>query len=931
MSGKFFFRILPFLAMMSFKRQATDPPSPKSIAAQYARADSLFNLLHNTAVTDSAALLGFRQIVAQAATVQRFGLTDSIFFQSYYKEGVLLEVNGRYSEATSAYLHALDYAPDETQKLKMYVFAGAGYYNLNNFDSSNYFLLKAEENPGGLLAKEDLVRLFNTLGVLYYDNGNYLQSKNYFNQALNNLQPKNPADQVNAVSIRLNMGTCFFRLGLFEQSLAIYREALSYRLFLNEIYLNMGRAYAGLHRYSEALHAFRRVEVQKLPRVLNEMASVALESGHADSAEVWLNRFRNEKQVWKMSAPDAGINALYFGELDLHRSDPESALSHLQEAIIRFSGNFRNTDIRTNPSGFTGTFAYYKLFDALYKKAGAWRLLYKKSGSPSDLRLSFDTYQSTLKLLTYIERSYEMDDAKILLKEKSAQVYQEAMQVCLELSSLFPKDHYLEDAFLISERNKASVMASHLREQHFHFLSEKEDALIHQERNLKFNLARLSIMADQKSGAELPNRMSAEKSDYETQLAAVQKKMEQNSRYYQLKYQEDYPSVGSLQKTLGKDQAMISLTNTPDAIHVFVITSSAFRYVKLDSGETIRTAIRSWIQILQSSDNGKHPDSKKLSSILYQRLIRPLEELAGDREEWILVPDGIFFMLPLESLPSDTSGGLVLEKHALSYQFSSRFIQEKRSAGMSSDFRQAVLSFAPFAAKGADLQNEGMGFLQRLPGSKAEIASLPGRQYADSAATKDKFLQLLNQFPIIHLATHATADMNDPDASYIAFYPAWGMRSEDCLFLGELYGLRMDSCQLIIISACETGKGQLVRNEGVMSFARAFLYAGCPSTVNSLWKADDRSTSSILQQFHIYLREGYSKSKALQQAKLDFIRDNPLYRNPAYWSHLILTGNAGALYKKKWPYGWAVFGICCCSLIMFVIRKRKKVDAFHRS
>ena len=57
----------------------------------------------------------------------------------------------------------------------------------------------------------------------------------------------------------------------------------------------------------------------------------------------------------------------------------------------------------------------------------------------------------------------------------------------------------------------------------------------------------------------------------------------------------------------------------------------------------------------------------------------------------------------------------------------------------------------------------------------------------------------------------------------------------------------MDSCQLIVISACETGRGELVHNEGVMSFARAFLYAGCPSTINTLWKADDHSTAEIIQ------------------------------------------------------------------------------------
>jgi CHAT domain-containing protein/Tfp pilus assembly protein PilF len=900
MPGKVFYLFLPFLASLSFK--APGPPiSLKELHAEFARADDLFNLPQATPATDSAALNGFRQIIAQATMPGNEPQADVIFFQSYYKAGALLEVYGKFEEATRSYLHAIPYASDETRRRKMYVFAGAGYYSQNNFDSANYFLMKAREQGGGSLQPEDQIRLYNTLGVLYYDNGNYLQANNYFKQALDIIQRQKPVDKPGATSVRLNMATCFYRLGLFDRALAMYQSALTAKIFSDQVYLNMGRAYAGLKQYPEALASFRKVETDRLPRVLNEMARVALESGHDDSAAVWLNRFRTKKNAQKKNGIDEGINALYSGDLALYRSDPETAIRQFQTSIILFSGNFRDTDLRKNPSAFTGTFAYYRLFDALYKKAAAWALLYKKTGRRQDLQAAFDAYKSTLSLLMYIERSYEMDDAKILLKQKSAVVYQEAVQVALTLSKLFPEGHYLEEAFTISERNKASVMASNLREQNFHFVSSGEDELIRQERNIKFNLARLSLQADQKNDTEEPDNISSEKSAYETQLAEVQKKMEQNSRYYQLKYQEDYPSVDAIQHHLRDDQAVISLSNTPDAIEVFVITRSSFDHRRLDSGSLIRNEAKTWIQILQSSESGKHPDTRKLQETLYHLLAEPLETMAGRKDEWIV---------PFESLPADTAGSWLVEKHAISYQFSSRFVVEKEAVAAAAGSAKEILSFAPFAAAGADLHDEGMGELDRLPGSAAEISLLAGRQYSDQEATKDNFLKTLNRYPIIHLATHAVADLDDPGASYIAFYPAAHLRSEDCLFLGELYGLRMDSCQLVIISACETGKGQLVSNEGVMSFARAFLYAGCPSTVNSLWKADDRSTSEILRQFHQYLQDGYSKSKALQLAQWAFLRKNPLYRDPAYWSHLILTGNADALYEKKQPMGWAVAGLC---------------------
>jgi CHAT domain-containing protein len=116
----------------------------------------------------------------------------------------------------------------------------------------------------------------------------------------------------------------------------------------------------------------------------------------------------------------------------------------------------------------------------------------------------------------------------------------------------------------------------------------------------------------------------------------------------------------------------------------------------------------------------------------------------------------------------------------------------------------------------------------------------------------------------------------------------------------------------------------LVNNEGVMSLSRAFVYAGCESTINSLWKADDRATSTILKQFHIYLQEGYSKSRALQQAKLDYIKSNALYKSPAYWAHLVLMGNMEPVYAKKQPYAWVAFILfSLCTFLRVTVRTKK--------
>jgi CHAT domain-containing protein len=221
--------------------------------------------------------------------------------------------------------------------------------------------------------------------------------------------------------------------------------------------------------------------------------------------------------------------------------------------------------------------------------------------------------------------------------------------------------------------------------------------------------------------------------------------------------------------------------------------------------------------------------------------------------------------------------------------------------------------------------------MQQLPASAQEIANLPGHAFTNQQATKERFLQQLQQYPVIHLATHAIADTGNSAASFIAFYPNTQQPAQDALYLEELYGLNMEGTQLIIISACETGHGQLVNSEGVLSLTRGFAYAGCASMVNSLWKADDAATAAILHQFHSYLQKGYTKSKALRQAKLDYLHSNALYKTPDYWAHLILIGDNQPLVKAATWYRWLLGGgalLVVLSGVVYYKRRKKSRRSF---
>jgi CHAT domain-containing protein len=382
------------------------------------------------------------------------------------------------------------------------------------------------------------------------------------------------------------------------------------------------------------------------------------------------------------------------------------------------------------------------------------------------------------------------------------------------------------------------------------------------------------------------------------------------------------PGIRTLQAHLESNQALISFCLTTDALHVFLLTRSSFAHARIDSLAALRKGVADWLELLKTVENGRKFKGGPLGDRLSQLLIRPIRALIPDKDEWIIVPDGFLYFLPFESLPSGTGDETMLETTTISYQFASRLIFGPEPTANQQAPESGVLAFAPFT--GDRFLSTGTYRFPPLPGSQEEIGGLPGVSYSGPRAIKTRFLKDLNRYPILHLATHAVSSVDNAAGSFIAFYPQKDSPIEDCLFLEELYGLDMNKTKLVVISACETGQGELVSNEGVISLARAFAYAGCGSSISSLWKADDQSTSFIIRRFYVYLEKGYKKSTALRQAKLDYLASGTVNRSPAYWSHLVLIGDTAPLYPRGPSWWWGLLLFPFGGGLWWIIRKRKK-------
>lgn len=898
---------------------------PARILALYRQADKLFHVSAATPVTDSMALAGFEQVIAESDKAGAFVGRDTLLFQSWLKKGILLDSKYNYTGARDAYRRALGYPfPNDSLRFLTYVNTGASYYNLNHFDSAEDFLLKAAAMTGNFRGKDDEARLYNTLGVLYFDNGNYLQAKNYFSRALEMLEGKKPLDTLSAVSLQINIATSHYHLHQYEEALAIYKQLLPYHLFTNQIYINIGNAYTGLEKFREAMVYFRKVDAGKIPGVLNEMGFSAYMLRQEDSSEMFLEQLRERVRQHPegVNKLDVGVNHLYEADLFIDRGNYAGALDQLQQAIIIFSTGFTDVNVHSNPSNFTGTYAYYRLFDALLKKAEVFHTMAVKAGrsggkaGEAALNDAYAAYQAALSLLRYIEKSYDTDDAKLFLKKRSAQAYEGFLAVCMEESRSGQQGDFLEAAWMMSEKSKASVITANLQENSFMHSRGVDTALMEKVRNIKYNIARLNVRSEETDDKRELDSLSKVKTSYEISLSQLQKKMEQNGAYYQMKYQDAAVNVQEVQAQLEKNQALVSFYVAGKVVYGFCVSRDGFNSFIIDSGFKVQEDVKEWLENLRNTENGRKFKGGAIGRRLYTQLIKPMQRLVGDKDEWIIIPDGWLYFLPLESLPADDKGEkLLLETTTVSYRFSSRLLKMS-DATATADMN--VLSFAPFASGG-----QGSSF-PALPGSRSEIAGLKGPQFLDAAATKAQFISTVRQYPIVHLATHAISSPNNAAASFIAFYPTRHTPLEDNLYLEELYGQDLSGTKLVIISACETGQGELAAKEGVISLSRAFAYAGVGSTIYSLWKADDKATSFILQRFYAHLKEGVSKAKALRQAKLDYLSGDALNKSPGFWAHLVLMGDSGAVYRQGFSWLWLLLLIPVGGLGLFFWKRKSR-------
>ncbi len=276
---------------------------------------------------------------------------------------------------------------------------------------------------------------------------------------------------------------------------------------------------------------------------------------------------------------------------------------------------------------------------------------------------------------------------------------------------------------------------------------------------------------------------------------------------------------------------------------------------------------------------------------LYSLLLEPIEaRIRGGNV--IIVPFGSLHQLPFETLRDDR--GYLIRRFAFSYLPSASMLRHvlKRPAAPGGGRLLAIVD------PDTDYNRDGKPDMPPLPRTRDEVAGFSSYFEARRVLEGPGALKLVCQreaeaFDVIHYACHGEFYPTRPWESTLFLSPGIvdGVRDDGRLRASEVYALDLRKSRLVVLSGCETGRSQVRPGDDTVSIGTAFLHAGTPSLLVSLWKVEDEATAELMKSFYNHwIRGGKEKRLALRESKLELLARG--YAHPRQWGAFVLVGGS---------------------------------------
>jgi CHAT domain-containing protein/tetratricopeptide (TPR) repeat protein len=680
-------------------------------------------------------------------------------------------------------------------------------------------------------------------------------------------------------------------LGLLEKALALARTIPDREREIEELN-NIGSVHFHQARYLDALRAYREALdsvgqagdapwSMRLRRItLTNLAALFQRVGRDDQALQLYTELRNTPEALKPSEQVRLLSNL--GELYRRLGDPIKALETYRVAQKLLVGDeHRQARIRVLTNiGIVQVLDMGDLPVAVATFADALALAQQSGDHREEMYARLYSGESRYRQGNVVAATHDFEVALALSRQLGAT--DEEWKALYGLGRLARDAHrdevaygYFRDAISRIESVRAQLQLASLKTD---FLAAWDKRDVYD--------ALLEIVLEQGDTAAFFQVLErARARTFQDRLAAAQ------------------PTLAAVQARLEVGALLLEYWVGPRSAALLWATREAAGIVPLSAAVTDPGQISS---LLSEASAGSTDDWRRPAATIGERLLGGIPMIRWtDAIHLIVVPDGVLGEIPFELLDPG-SGSPIVERFDVTYLPSAAFLLRDSSRSSRSWrppwTRQLVAFAAPRIqrdSRGAAIELGGPELGNPLPASEEEARAIartcPGRAqlFLGDANLKRRLVEgAATGVPLLHLATHAVADLANGERSRILFSsPDRDRDGVDYLFLKEVYDLDLRGVDLATLSACETERGNLVKGEGPSAFSRALLSAGARAAVTTLWRVADGPARDFMAQLYFELNRGKPKAEALRLAKLRFLRSGTALQHPRYWAAFILTGD----------------------------------------
>jgi len=799
----------------------------------------------------------------------------------------------------------------------------------------------------------DIADTYNNIGIVYWNLREYDHALEYQNKSLQMNLELIGENNTYVADNYSNIGNIYWNRQKYDLALENHFKSLKIHLELhgaNNIkivknYNNIGVVYNDMSEYGKAIEYF-----QKALDILIEIYG----EKHFASAMIYNNLgLNNHKQkeydralefyfksleirVEQLTEKhlDVATTYLYLGDVFSDKKQYQTALMYYQKGVASSLFNFNDTTNIFSVPQINNYVTSNWLLKNLHAKAqliaDTTKIL---SGytNPQRLQIALRHYQAADSLIQLSRQEVTSIADKIAIGEIACKVYEQAVDVALLLNNK-------ELAFYFSEKNKAAVLLEALAGQEAQKFADIPDSLLQKEKELKKDITFLNLQL------ATPARLdSAKIAEYKNLLFDLNRAYEnlihkfelQFPEYFSIKYFSRTASIADIQEILDKKTALISYFVGDSTITIFTISKKNIDIQQIETPQNFADSIKFFRYSLSFPKNALFFQQFKSSAFILYEMLFP-KNLAPEIVNLIIIPDNYLSSIPFETLlyqrvsqetPFEDLPYLV-QKYNISYSYSATLFHKTYPKQNSNNVEvtqlEDWLAFAPVANEnsiGMSLTSRILGsenivstedtlqtrFLHEnfsaLPGTLSEVTNILQFYVSENLSAQIHVNQnanetliksgILERYRIVHFATHGLVNSQKPDLSCILLAKEDSASVEDgILFSSEIYNMKINA-DLVVLSACETGLGEIKKGEGIIGLTRALLYAGTRNIVVSLWKVSDYSTAQLMIDFYQNILhqddQNPNYARCLRNAKLNMI-NNSEFAHPFYWSPFILVG-----------------------------------------